>query len=191
MSIKKVLLLASMAIAGAVVVMPAAADDEFPWTHDHKALDKNATTKFSGTAEFSGEFGTFTCEVHIPVILEPGTTGTVETIEATTAKCAGDELLKGCVPEIDTALNLPYTMHATKTKIDVTKVAFHVIFDEKCFVPEMTMTFPSVTVDPEQPATIDNAFLHGKGTIDAFGLQFPVELGGTIAAEKAGTYGIE
>jgi hypothetical protein len=188
----KLLLLVAMAVAA--TVLPAASASGFAWTHEKNVLEEPMPIEFTGTVGIDIGFATYECETHVLGVLDVGSTGFIESIEPTTGKCTGGGVLAGCKLENDSAEERPYEMHATKTKIDVTNVILTFTFDKKCFLPtKLTVTFPSVTIDPENTEEIETAFFHAKdGKFHVFMFEGEeAEAYGTLTASQPKTFGLE
>lgn len=190
MSLRKALMLPVLAMAAlACGAAPAAAAPE--WTHEGMPLAEPMPFTMHGTVGVMVGVSSYECETHVEGIVTEGSTGFIEGITPTTGKCKGTGGFEGCTLVAHSAENLPYVIHATETKIDVTEVALFLKFGN-CLIPQITATFPSMTIDPEQPASFENMHVHAKeGIIDVGGIQLgKAEAFGSLVTTPAKTFGI-
>jgi hypothetical protein len=150
MKLKKMLLLASMALAAIAFAAPAAA----------QALEFNeATESYEGVLAFSTESpapGSFECEVTVSIVSEGGNTAEVEEFTPTTSTCVGKGLFTGCVLKAHSSSE-PFIGHITGSDITVTDEPGNIVIHneyEKCAfgITETNLEFQSVTAIPT-PAT--------------------------------------
>jgi hypothetical protein len=187
MSIKKMLLLASMALAAIAFAAPAAAQAE--WTHDHEPLSEPATIHFHGDARFFVPFvGSFGCEVHGTMEATPGDEAHVTQFTPYTNTCSGTGALTGCQLEKHSA-TVPWDAHANTTSGDITvtnATLFNNYVPGSCLFGTETshLEFDEVTLTPDNADTINSVELSGvDNTLGA-------EASGTLDVTPAGTYGI-
>jgi hypothetical protein len=185
MSIKKMALLASMALALVAFAAPATAS-ALEWKHEGKKLAANASISFTGPVGFTSAFGNVSCETaHGTGVIKPGTTGTITAFDGT--NCKGSGLLTGCTVD-DTALGLPWVTHITGAKtFSITGVKIKNVFtdDPFCVVDETTLE-GSITATVDNAAAISSATL--SGTLNSS--LGTVNVNGTLQGTPAKTYGI-
>ncbi len=191
---KKMLMIASMALA--VVALAAPASALANWTHEEKELEENATLTFSGPAGFACaacEAGA-DAELTAEITLEAGSlTGKVTKVSA--ANCIGTGKLANttCTSTFE---GLPWTVHAnpltgklTITNIKITNNywAINVPHTEKPL--STTVLTGNIVATPNSAASISTVTLAGEGTV-VNGVA-PATVSGDLAASPAGTYGFE
>lgn len=185
MSIKKMLLLASMALAAIAFAAPATASAE--WTHEGEPIGDKANISLSGTVGFAGAGGAaFECVVHSSVTLEPGTTGTVKSFQITTNTCKGTGPLENCVLANDTVIGLPWVVHTNGTAMTITDVTItnhYVDNTPACPVHTTVLHFASATATPDSTSAMSSVTVSGTATSGAVAF-------GSFAVTPAGTYGI-
>jgi hypothetical protein len=161
MNLKKMMLLASMALAAIAFAAPAAAQAvEF----------NNATESYEGKLKFAvAGVGSYECTVTAAVQSSGGSTGTVETFQPSTAPgdCVGTGVFTGCTLENDTS-SVPFSVHVlTAGDLEITdkpgNIIIHNVYGNCPFVPETTLEFESVTATPT-PATGPIHEIHISGT---------------------------
>ncbi|HEX6603028.1 MAG TPA: hypothetical protein VF030_10340, partial [Solirubrobacterales bacterium] len=175
---KKVLMIASMALALVAVAAPVASAS---WLHDHKPLEENAEVEFSGAANFAipGVAGA-EATIHVGVELEAGTTtATVTSFEATNCKGTGGLAGTTCTT---VAEGLPWTAHiASNNTIEITTVRLH----NRYWAGPHTGTPVATTIlHGDIRATPDNAETISSVTlsnINALANNTPATVGGTLA----------
>jgi hypothetical protein len=192
--LKKMMLLASLALAVVAFAAPASAsaqgtlfDGTTPIpTGNHITLETTGVISFD-VPELASSFG---CNSHPKVTLVSGhpSTGTVEAFNITTSECAGTGLLEGCVLANDTT-NKP-AVDVSATVLTITNIEINNVFAEGCIVPGSKLTFPAVVATPDNTKSISSVKVSGNGVDDVTGLL--IEATGTlnIAGGAAGTYGI-
>ena len=183
--LKKMMLLAVMAVAAVAFAVPAVASAT-EWTHEGKGLEENASVTFTGTAQFNtGTAGIHCTTVHVKATLEPGSTGKITSFEGT--HCTGIGGLAGATATT-TPTGLPWTIHANANgSITITGVHIdNAITPSPPFPPGATI-FGNVTATPNNSSAISSVEL--SGTVETS--VGPAQVSGTLEASPAGTYGIE
>ena len=168
MRIKKMLLLASMALAAMAVAIPAAASAEPAlWTHEHKVLTSGTpSSPYEGFAKFEipGVFS-FGCEITVRLQAEPGTTGTVTEFKVTTTTCKGTGAAAACELGGDHPENLPWTVHTTTHDLEITDVTILNTYKAGCGLgAQTTLHFPKITAEIDNATTIHSVTLSGVAT---------------------------
>lgn len=195
MSIRKMVLLACAAVATVAFAVPAAAS-AVEWTKETSPLTQNENAEFTGTAGFETPgVGGVECVVHVPVTLEPGSTGTVDDFEITTSTCEGFGIFADCELVDHELTGMPWIMHATVQEdgtrdVDITNIVIHNEFDPECEIQNVTLTFGSVTATPDKADPISHITLSGTGEAHALGLTLEAKVTGTLEAKPAGVFGI-
>jgi len=185
--IKRIVLLAGMALAAVAAMAPASASAEATWTHDFEQLKKDAKVELSGRAGIviPGVAG-YDCIMHASLTLKGNSsTGTVDSLTITTSTCTGTGLLAGCGVKKDTAEELPWSIHVTTEADAVIKdIKFQFTFDEFCAAKENVTSFLVSTAVPDNAGSITTLTLSGtsiNGTI----------LTGVLTMAPKETYGVE
>ncbi len=185
MNIKKITMLASMALALGAFAIPASASAA-EWTDEGATLEAAANVTFSGTAQFD----TGTAGVHCPTVvakatLQPGSTGTINSFEG--VGCKGIKGLNGA-SATTTATGLPWVIHANDNgTITITDVHIdNALTPSPPFPPSATI-FGDVTATPNNPEEISSVALSGKVETTAG----EADVSGSLNASPAGRYGIK
>jgi len=188
--IKKMMLLAGMALAVVAVAAPAA---QANWTHSGEELESNATVGLSGSMniEVPGVAGAHS-EVHIGLTLKSGSTGTVTSYSDT--KCTGTAQLNGLRCTV-TAENLPWLAHIDPfvgkirvTNIKLTHHYYSILDPGHVTSLTTTVTTGNVLLDPDSRTGFSVFDFEGEGTLINGN---PAVIGGSVGVSPAGTYGIE
>ncbi len=191
---KKILMLASMALALVAVAAPASA--LAVWTHENNPIEENATETITGKASFNvpasgaGAEAELTAEVE----LEAGTTtGTVKSISA--HGCVGTGTLLGttCTSTFE---GLPWTVHAiSNDTLQITNIKIHNHYYalNKAHTPENVVATSTLTgnvlATTDTANKIGTLTLSGQGTI-VNGVAL-AEVSGDMTAHNFNTYGWE
>jgi len=196
--LKKMMLLASMALAVAAFAVPAIASAEGTLTHDSVPVPTNNVVELTltGFAEFDVPAldAGYGCDVEATVELVSGhpSTGTTSFDIVNTETCVGTGLLADC-ELVEDETNAPYHVAVGSEDFTVTKpggvIEINNLFDEGCIVPAAQLTFNEVTVTPDDPTSISTVTLSGEGVDDVTGL--PILATGDLDVNPEGTYGIE
>jgi hypothetical protein len=174
MKLKKMLLLATMALAVVAFAAPAAA-------HAEQHEFNEATESYEGPLKFTAAgVGSYECQVTVSINAEGGTTAEVEAFTPTTSTCVGTGAFTGCKLKEHTS-SVPFTAHTTETNdLKITdepgNIVIHNVY-EGCLVPETTLEFAEVTATPN-PTTgpIHSISISGTSTSG-------VVASGTVTAE--------
>jgi hypothetical protein len=192
---RKITILASLALGALAFAIPASASAEVTWTDRHMHVgngEKTAEKPFEGFLEFfAGGENTFGCQVTVKVIAEGPNKGEVTSFQPTTTECVGKGVFVGCQIEKHTA-NTPWDLDLTENEtITVTPrppaedLTIHNEYKEGCAVPTSHLEFPDATLTP----TLD-----GEGTITSLSLSGVATTGpvaaGSVSPEEGTTLGI-
>jgi hypothetical protein len=187
MSIKKMALLASMALALVAFAAPATAS-ALEWKHEEKKLGANANLTFTGPVGFTSSFGNVTCETaHGAATIKPGDTGTINSFDGT--NCKGSGLLAGCTVVHDDDQGTPWAVKITGSKtFSISGIQITNQFTG-FFCP-----VSHTTLEGNITATVDNAGAIGSATLSGTlnSSLGTVTVNGTLTAqgEAFKTYGI-
>jgi len=196
MNLRKMLLLAGMALAAVAFAAPAAAQAEGTWTKNHEQLTENATVEIHGFVGFATAFGGFGCPAHGMATLEPGATGhgTIDTFTiGNTEGCEGTGFLAECeLVEHEVTEGLPYTLTATPEDLDIIgDITVWNAYDPECSFGELEADFNEITVTADSPTTATNLQLSGQnGIITVAGQEIEAEAYGEGEITPAGVYGV-
>ena len=196
MSIKKMLLVASMALAAVAFAAPGMASAA-EWTHEGEPLAEEVTVQFEGTAKFEDQEGNgVECtDAYADVDLEPGSTGKVTSFGPTNVSNCHvlGSLGSVCSLEEVTSLALPWEVDVNAANFTITGV--HIInhmsggfFCEVAIGSAKEITLSgNVTATPDNTAAISSITLSGSLSSSLGG---SVVVSGTMQGTPAGTYGI-
>ncbi|HWM63895.1 MAG TPA: hypothetical protein VNP96_07905 [Solirubrobacterales bacterium] len=192
MNLKRIMLVASMALALVAVAAPASASAN--WLKHHKPITQNEHIEVEGVLGFAiPGVASYRCEIDITATLFAGTTtGEIDTFDITTNKCVGEGGLQACTLKGDHTFDLPWEMHvetneAGEPDITITDVTITNTYNDNtpnCPVHDSTVIFPAVTATPDNPTTMSTLTVSGTGAggIQAFG---------TASVTPKATFGIE
>jgi hypothetical protein len=198
---KKMLLLASMALAVVAVAAPASALGN--WTHEGEPLAANANVTFSGPANFESKTaeGGAHANLSATILLEAGTTtGKVTSVSAT--NCTGTIKLNGitCTSTFETAAGKPvsstdpWIVHCnpstgviTITNIKITNHYYSPLDPSHTTTLQTTVLTGNIIATPNNREAIGTVTLAGEGTL-VNGVA-PATVNGDLTASPAGTYG--
>ncbi len=208
---KKMMLLASMALAAFAVAGPASASAH-EWTDNEAGFSGHLTQGLTGFISFGNpEAGQnkFGCEAEVTLTMEGGSsTGQVTAFNVNTAACAHEgELFEGCELVEDQATGLPWTVHITaETKITITNAEVFNRYENcasglttaKVTAPDVTVTGTnagapttintvSVLGTPQAGTTAHLVFHSPEGPVE---VTQPVFAFGSLTANTLNTWGI-
>jgi hypothetical protein len=152
MTFKKMLLLASMALAAVAFSVPASASAQ-EWTHNgasfigHKTDTLTGKISFGNPAPGANKFG---CVAHAGLTVFGGsTTGEIENFLPTTSTCTGEGIFAGCQLIEDETTGLPHPVHTIGTDeltVEEAEIVIHNVYDANCPVEKTTLTVEDVTL---------------------------------------------
>jgi len=188
MNLKKMLLLAGMALAAVAFAAPAAAQASATWTTNHEPISVDTYFHAHGEVEFGTAFGGYKCPATATGTLFAGTDeGEVETFNIVeTAGCSGNGFLEGCKLEEHEVFGLPYTLTATKEDIDANgNISVYNGYDAACAFGESEVHFEHITLTPDTAAgstaaTATYVNVEGEGIATVAGQELEAFAGGTL-----------
>jgi hypothetical protein len=192
--LKKIMVLASMAVTAVAFAAPAIASAE--WTDATKKVEVPREVSFTGPAAFTGGIGGITCNnTHATATLTPGSTATVNSFIVTnpTTECTETGGLAFCTTHSVTSTGNPWTAHTNTVDITITGVKIdNTMSGAFCPYHELTLK-GDVTVTPDNPHAATLGHLGGtmgvyNGTTTAFVQN--VTVSHTVNVSPSGTYGI-
>jgi hypothetical protein len=186
--IKKMMLLAGMALALVAVAAPASASAN--WLHGGNPITTDQTVEFSGPARFFTALGGAEATIHVHATLKAGTTtAVINKFEATNCKGTGGLAGTTCTT---TAKGLPWTAHVTPSnQIEITDVELHNLYwaGPHSGGPVATTTLiGDITATPDDAEAISSVSLSSS---NATANGNPAVVEGTLGVSPAGTYGLE
>jgi hypothetical protein len=196
--LKKTMLLASLALASVALAAPASASAQGTLfdnvngtpvpTGNHVTLTMGGEIAFDIPA-LASSYG---CLAHPKMTVVSGhpSTGTIISFNFTigTASCAGTGLLEGCELEANET-NQPDVDFEFGT-YRITSNVIQRTFQEGCIVPASLLTFPTITMTPDNAEAISSVTLSGEGIDDVTELATEATGELEITGGDAGTYGI-
>jgi hypothetical protein len=183
MKLRKVLLLAVIALAASAFGINAASASAAVWKHGGSNLAKHTEIGLTGGEVFETGTAGMSCEVLATITTSGGSTGTIKKWEV--KNCGGGfGELAGCEVLATEPKNLPWTLDVNAADLTITNMRIRRTFKAGCKVKELDKTVASVTMTPDLTTAISSfEFLGTNGTYKQFG-SFNVN------APNAGTYGI-
>jgi hypothetical protein len=166
----------ALAIAVGAIATCWTATAAASWSHQG-AIQENVTLTIGaldlkGNVRFQGKLGGIECQIVADVLLEPGTTGSLNSLEpnpaesgTSTSRCNGLGGLASCSIHQFDPTGLPWTVHeASATTIALTTWNFHTsltggIF---CLVKQAQLTASSLTWTPDNPSAMSKISLSGN-----------------------------
>lgn len=202
MSIKKILLLASMAVAAIAFAAPASASAEWTFTdfrdneHKHVETNQHFEQAFEGFLGFSTVVGTYQCEVTVKVTTTGPNSAKVKEFNVTTPTCEGTGFFAGCelandsnnLGETTWTINLTTSDGVMHVKRHAGDLTIFNEYKEGCFFETSHLEFGEVTLTPtlDGEGTFSKLTLSGtdtSGNVTAFGSVEP-ENGPTLGMTK-------
>jgi hypothetical protein len=165
MTFKKMLLVASMALAAIAFAAPASAS-ALEWTDEGEPYAGEASDTLSGKLSFGNPAAgqsKFGCTVHAGVSGEGGSsTGTLTSFNVTTSTCAGEGAFATCKLKEDSTTGLPAVVHITGTNtLTITgPIVIHNHY-EGCGITKSTLTISDATLTLTNSAFTVPAVLSG------------------------------
>ncbi len=200
MTLRKMMLLAGMALAAIAFAVPASASAASThWTDDHEVVSSpaNITAPFEGFLKFTVAppfvpvHSTFGCQVTIKVNVTGPTAAQITEFRPTTTECLGTGVFTGCQLEEDVS-NVPFSIANTDADLDITKPGGDItVFNkyESCAggaLPNSDLLFPSITATPtlDSEGTIEEIHISGTATTTS------AAASGSVKPEGANTLGL-
>ncbi len=204
MKLRKMMLLAGMALAAIAFAVPASASAASThWTDDDVVVDPgvNITAPFEGFLKFTVAppfvpvHSTFGCQVTIKVNVTGPTAAQITEFRPTTTVCEGTGIFSGCQLEEDKS-NLPWNITNTHADLDITKgggiepdiTVFNKYHSCNAGVlPNSDLLFPAITATPvlDGAGTIEEISISGTATTTS------AAASGSVKPEGAKTLGLE
>jgi hypothetical protein len=192
MSIRKAMLLASMAVAAVAFAAPAGASASGMFLNNGEEITEPIEVEFTGTVGYGGAAGSFVCGVH-PVLTVSTNSATINTLGLTTTDCNGTGGFAHCHLS-EASPTSGSTLTPTATKIDLQGLKLFKRYttgdpgtgigtsETPCGVASfpggLELTFENVSLTPDNPEAITSLTPSGNGVLDAIGV-------GPIAATEA------
>lgn len=184
---KKMMLLASMALAAVAFAVPASAS-AFEWTDEGAPVEGEAPTTASGFLSFGNPApgqNKFGCVVDVGITAEEAGAGKLTEFSPTTSTCKGEgPAFAKCSLKEDSITGLPATVTITGTNtltINGTLVLHNVYSGPECPVEKSTLTVSDATI------TLENSNLT-KMTLSGFG-EAHTTVGGVTTSATVALFG--
>ena len=193
MKIRKIVVLASLAVAAAVFAVTAGASASV-WLHEGEPLEEHVEIGLSGGQVFEVPgSGVLLCPVHATLTTEGGSTGQITEWEVASEGCLASGQFAGCEATASEAQGLPWAVDVDSASLTITGSDISRGFAPGCALESVEFTTPEIAVTSETPGEISEVEFIGEGTAD-------LEPGGEVAyrtfgsftvdGAAAGTYGI-
>jgi hypothetical protein len=193
MKIKKILLLAGMALAATAFASPAGASGSV-WRHEGVPLTTKVKLGLSGGEIFQlGVADGMTCPVHATLFTEGGSTGKMTAFEISNVGCFGFGEFGECEPIVAQAIGLPWLVDVNTSDLTITGGRIRRTFDAGCPIEEVESTLGAITATLNEPTEITELEFSGEGSADINpGSTTGYSTFGAFEVEgaNAGTYGI-
>ena len=182
MKIYKRVLLAGLVVAVAGLAVSASASAAV-WKEGSTNVSKLVTLGLTGAEVFEPTEGNgMSCETHLTMTTEGGSTGKVTKVEPKT--CTGFGTYAKCTVVVAEAKTLPWTVTVNATDLSIANWRVRRTFKTGCTSTELDKTITSMTVPLIEPSAITTMELSGlNGTYKIFG-SF------TVDSPNSGKYGI-
>ncbi len=192
MNIKRVTLLAGMALASTAFAVPATASASGTWTSGHQALKGEAFVDLTGIIAFSSILPAYNyeCDVHAKMVMTGADEGTGHLTEfnLTTSSCVGEGAAAGCEIAEHKVTKKPeaegWMLTATDTDIIVTSSVFYDFKFKGCLFKELGTTLTETTLDPDKATEISELQITDVGGVGTTSGSLEV------VGEGAGAYGV-
>jgi hypothetical protein len=174
MTFKKMLLLASMALAAVAFSVPASASAQ-EWTHSGASFTGHKTDTLTGKISFGNPApgqNKFGCVAHAGLTVFGGTTtGEIENFLPTTSTCTGEGIFSGCQLISDETTGLPHLVHTLNTDeltVEEANIVIHNTYDAACPVERTTLTVEDVTLDLNGTSNLTDVTVSGLAEAHSF-----------------------
>ncbi|HWM63535.1 MAG TPA: hypothetical protein VNP96_06030 [Solirubrobacterales bacterium] len=190
MGLKRIMLLACMALTTIAFAAPATASAT--WLKHEEPIAQNENLEFTGSVNFSiPGVASYECVFHTQATLEAGTTtGRINGSNLTPGTCSGTGALAGCTFAAVHTNGLPWTFHANPGpgNLSMTDHTHTITYANpttpQCPIHDSTINFGSIIAVPDNTRVVRRVSLSGTG---GGGLQVSGEL--TVLPEE--TFGFE
>ncbi len=179
---------------GALAALPSVAMGD--WTDKTENVLTQERIEFLGQFKFSGGLGSIECQMTSSTMLEPGTTGKVETFDVNgspTEKCKTGGFLAACQVHALQAAGLPWVVHTNGQTIDMTIGSMQKsVTGGFCPVTNVLITGGTVQATPDNSHGAKSGTLSGSLAVHTSGGESFSTISGTLTVQGAasGTYGI-
>jgi len=195
MSIKKILLLSTMALALGALIAPAYAS-AVGWLHEGKPVKEGSdeTIELTGTLTWVIAGAHVECKAHPTLTVTGPNEAEFTKIGITTSTCKGTGFMAGCSMALDKPTNFPWAAHPiSTTEFAITDFTPDGLWKCKLKESELNFDFPEVIATPDVPAAMNSVSLAGEGTAIYEGsTELEAQMSGELAVTggAAGKYGI-
>lgn len=190
---KKILLLASMALAAIAFAVPAGASAS-SLRYEGAPIEEHREVELTGQARFEFLGTGIRCTVHTRLTTEDGTHATtvVKTFEITTETCEGFGFqYSGCEVETDKVDGLPWTVAIDPTKLTISSGTITGTLSN-CFTKRNDITGGTISATVDNTSAIHSVTLSGGFNVDTDSETIPAVARGTleVVGEDSGKYSI-
>jgi hypothetical protein len=190
---RNALLVAAGALgAMAALALPASASASI-WLRNGKPLEEKVELALTGGEALEVSGATLLCNSSATMTTEGGSTAQITAYNVEETSCIGFAgKLEGCEVTSATPQGLPWSIAVNS--VDLTAKGFGVdySFDEACSIHKIEVSFPSLTVTPEEPSAIRLFHFKGEGNANVDGKETEIADTGAFQPpeEDLGVFGI-
>ena len=192
---RKTMVLVGMAAAAVALYVPAVAPAD--WSAGTSKIEVGVNVPWIGSINFSSDSGGLTCSTsHSAWTLEPGTTGTMNTLEPTSSSCKGTGGLAGCTVTSTIATGSPWTTHTNGTAVEITAMKIdYTLHGGFCPYHEVRLEGNLAATPNDAHAMTAITLSKGSGTPEIYNgttgsTIAAIGVTGTLSIPPAGPYGI-
>jgi hypothetical protein len=183
---KQVLLAAASALAAmAALALPASASASV-WMHEGKALGEHVELSLTGGELFEVSGSAMLCNTSATMATEGGSTAQITAYSIDKASCLGlGGSLEGCEVTTATVTGLPWSVTVNSVDLTAEKVGLSYSFNKACGIQKIEMSFPELTLTPEEPSAIRRFHFNQEGTAKVDGKEASLTDGGLLELPEA------
>jgi len=184
--LKKMTLLAGMALAAIAFAVPASAS-ALEWTDNGAAFTGTASDTLSGFIAFGEPGGTeFGCVAEVGISATGGSAnGSVTSFTPNTAECAGTGPFSGCELESDSTTGLPAAVSIVETSkltMSNASIVIHNVYKPGCLIEKVTLTVSHLTFNLNGRSDLTDVTVEGLALAH-------ITAGGVESTETVGVFG--
>ncbi len=186
------LVLASALAAMAALALPASASASV-WLHEGKPLEEHVELPLTGGEFIEVSGAVMLCESTATMTTEGGSTAKITAYDVKEATCIGlAGKLEGCEVTAATPKGVPWSVAVNSADLTAKEVAVDYSFNKACEIQKIEMSYPSLTLTPEEPSAIRLFHFNQEGTAKVDGKAASLVYSGALnlSEKDFDTYGI-
>lgn len=190
---KNVLLVATAALAAvAALALPASASESV-WLREGKPLEEKVEFSLTGGEVIEVSGAALLCENSATMTTEGGTTAQITAYSISKASCLGlSGKLEGCEVTAATPKGLPWSVTVNTADLTASEAKVDYSFNEACAIHKIEVSFPKLTLTPDEPSAIRLFHFNQEGSAKVDGKEASLVFSGALnlPEEQFDKYGI-